>query len=520
MSTADKNYILSQMANIVTSDANGVITGLNTSSYTANLGPVGNVTITGGSNGQVLTTDGSGVLNWSTVSTNNVANANYAAYAGNVTIAAQSNITNVGTLTGLTSNGTINFTGASNVALGAIGNVTVTGGSNGQVLTTNGSGGLSWTTQTGGSSAAQTGEYRFFTYGAPDSTWLVANATYNTSSYPSLAASFATATVTSTSIGTTGLGVVTAMTFGGTRYILITNIGISRYSSDGVAWTTGGNLPQVGTWNDICWNGSVFFAVAFGTNVNTAATSPDGVTWTTRTLPAGTSNYSYKSCTAAGSTLYALQSTNGGGNNSLLAKSTDNGATWTTTSMPVGTFEFIAYGGGKFITSRYGTSIVYWSTDAVTWNSSTTAATIYAGMGGASYNGTSWYIGDNFSSSTTIGMSYDGVAWTSSGTPNGSSMNARYITWNGARWVVLDAANNTLYWSQGISRLWSSLAVAAGMTGSLRPMTDGTGNSIVIHNANTQVMYKYTFTMATTFTAGIISADQRSATGGQWWIKS
>jgi short subunit fatty acids transporter len=98
-------------------------------------------------------------------------------------------------------------------------------------------------------------------------------------------------------------------------------------------------------------------------------------------------------------------------------------------------------------------------------------------------------------------------------------MNARYITWNGARWVVVDAANNNLWWSQGIVRLWSSLAVAAGMTSSLRPMTDGTGNSIVIHNANTQVMYKYTFTMATTFTAGSI-ANSTIPPGGQWWIKS
>jgi hypothetical protein len=151
MTTTDKNYILSQMGNLINADANGAITSMNTSSYTSNLGPVGNVTITGGSNGQVLTTNGSGVLDWSTVNTNNVANANYAAYSGIVTGSSQSNITNVGTLTGLTSNGTINFTGASNVSLGAVGNVTITGGSNGQTLTTNGSGTLSWTSPSGGS---------------------------------------------------------------------------------------------------------------------------------------------------------------------------------------------------------------------------------------------------------------------------------------------------------------------------------------------------------------------------------
>ena len=73
-----------------------------------------------------------------------VANANYAAYAGNVTIAGQSNITSVGTLTGLTSNGIVNFTNTSNVTLGAVGNLHITGGNANDILQTNGSGNLSW----------------------------------------------------------------------------------------------------------------------------------------------------------------------------------------------------------------------------------------------------------------------------------------------------------------------------------------------------------------------------------------
>ena len=66
--------------------------------------------------------------------------------AGTVTTNAQPNITSVGTLAGLTSTGTINLTGASNVSLGAIGNVKVTGGSSGQYLTTDGAGNLSFAT--------------------------------------------------------------------------------------------------------------------------------------------------------------------------------------------------------------------------------------------------------------------------------------------------------------------------------------------------------------------------------------
>jgi len=72
--------------------------------------------------------------------------ATSATTAGTVTTAAQPNITSVGTLSGLTSTGTVNLTGASNVALGPVANVHITGGTNGQYLSTDGSGTLSWST--------------------------------------------------------------------------------------------------------------------------------------------------------------------------------------------------------------------------------------------------------------------------------------------------------------------------------------------------------------------------------------
>jgi hypothetical protein len=76
-------------------------------------------------------------------STTQVANLN-SETAGTVITNAQPNITSVGTLTGLTSNGTVNFTNASNVSLGAVGNVKITGGSSGLFLTTDGVGNLNW----------------------------------------------------------------------------------------------------------------------------------------------------------------------------------------------------------------------------------------------------------------------------------------------------------------------------------------------------------------------------------------
>jgi hypothetical protein len=167
-----------------------------------NLGAVSNVHITGGTNGYFLSTNGSGTLSWASPSAaggsnqevqfNNagtltgsnsftfnkdtgalnavqfngsgagltsipaanisgtVANANYSAYAGNVTLAAQSNITTVGTLGNLSVTDDANL-GNLNVSkltnLGNIANIKITGGSDSYIIKTDGTGNLSWIPQ-------------------------------------------------------------------------------------------------------------------------------------------------------------------------------------------------------------------------------------------------------------------------------------------------------------------------------------------------------------------------------------
>ncbi len=101
-----------------------------------NLGPVGNIVIAGGTAGQTIVTDGAGNLTWVSVVGANI--SNFGNFAGNVTVAAQPNITSVGNLTGL------NVDGISN--LGPNGNVKISGGTTGQVLTTDGTGNLIWAT--------------------------------------------------------------------------------------------------------------------------------------------------------------------------------------------------------------------------------------------------------------------------------------------------------------------------------------------------------------------------------------
>jgi hypothetical protein len=191
----------------LTSSAQPNITSLGTLSNLTvngltNLGPNSNVTITGGSTGQVLSTDGTGSLSWISISTSSVSNgtsnvnipvadgninlsvgstanvlvvtatgANVTgtlgvsgdtSIVGNVVVAtseAPKNLNVYGTVqiggvtvidgtrnvsaNGITASGNIAFTGP-NVSLGAVSNLHITGGTSGYLLSTDGSGALSW----------------------------------------------------------------------------------------------------------------------------------------------------------------------------------------------------------------------------------------------------------------------------------------------------------------------------------------------------------------------------------------
>ena len=119
------------------------------------LGTVGQVRITGGTSGGFYRTDGTGTTFWDTkmqqVGDHLEFNAN--TIYNNTTTTINANTILNGTLGGstLSVSANVNFTGnvvmnaASNVQLGAIGNIHITGGSQDQALTTDGSGVHSWT---------------------------------------------------------------------------------------------------------------------------------------------------------------------------------------------------------------------------------------------------------------------------------------------------------------------------------------------------------------------------------------
>jgi hypothetical protein len=115
----------------------------------SNLGPVGNVTITGGANLNVLSTDGTGNLAWRDIQSEiaNAAGANtYVQINNNNLFGASANFRFN------TDTNTLFVDGNANIAnlnptvsnLGPAANVHITGGSSGYVLATDGSGNLSW----------------------------------------------------------------------------------------------------------------------------------------------------------------------------------------------------------------------------------------------------------------------------------------------------------------------------------------------------------------------------------------
>jgi len=136
----------------------------------SNLGSASNVIITGGSAGYVLSTNGSGNLSWISPSggsglANGTSNVAIPVINGNINLTSNGvtslTITDTGAVLGNGTGGdltggnlisansldisaTANFVSASNVTLGAVGNIHISGGSSGDVLSTDGTGNLSW----------------------------------------------------------------------------------------------------------------------------------------------------------------------------------------------------------------------------------------------------------------------------------------------------------------------------------------------------------------------------------------
>lgn len=181
---------------------------------------------------------------------------------------------------------------------------------------------------------------------------------------------------------------------------------IWRSTDDGVTWTDLG-AKSVSTQNTfLVWTGSLFL-----TKSNSAgffATSPDGGTWTARAF---TGAGSYESWLVSPTRVMGFHSVGG---STTAALSTDGGLTFSAFTMPASIYSLRVlssiYANGLYVTLNINDGKAYYSTDGVTWSSSTMPG------GGAFWAGLFW-IGDKFVALSAFGSnnictSPDAITWT------------------------------------------------------------------------------------------------------------
>ena len=283
-----------------------------------------NVTVSVAGNANIVTVTGTGVNVAGTLNVTGNANVgNIGAtgvvattISGSLTTANQPNVTSVGNLTSLTSSGNIDFTNASNVALGAVSNLHITGGSNATFLSTDGTGNLAWTgivnQPPGGSNNSiqykDGGTYQ----GNANLTWdnanslltVVGNITASNANLGNaVVANYFTGTLTTNAQpNITSVGTLTSLAVNGNINALNVsggNVVSANYFTGTLTTNAQPNITSVGTLTSLGVNGTVT-AVAFTANTGVFTGNGSGLSQLTGANVTGTvANATY--ATSAGS---------------------------------------------------------------------------------------------------------------------------------------------------------------------------------------------------------------------------
>jgi hypothetical protein len=234
-------------------------------------------------------------------------------------------------------------------------------------------------------------------------------------------------------------------------------------SPDGINWTT--QTAPSGVWGSITYGNGLFVAVAFY-GPPFIMTSPDGINWTTRTAPSGvwfSSTY--------GNGLFVVGSQYGPGFYNFgypdVFMSSPDGINWTESST-LFNYSCITYGNGKFVAVTHNTSsfgATDYSTDGIVWNRGNLPVDAWSTV---SYGNGLFFALTN-TGTNTYAYSSDGITWTTSSEPSftdawtGStygngvfvavSLNGRIIySQTGTSWIEgggLGVSSNCITYGQG-----------------------------------------------------------------------
>jgi hypothetical protein len=259
--------------------ANLTVPGNLTIQTTANLGAVGNITITGGSNGQALTTNGSGVLTWTTPSGGGA--PVIATPSITSPTAAQTGFSITGPITGST------FTVSSGVATHLSSDWQVATDSGFATIVASSSGNTSALTSWVPSGlSGSTSYYTRVRYNGTNPAFGTVPSSYSagvnfTTGVPPGITWTYQAGLSATTWGV--FNAATSTVWNGSQYLVVADSGAVATSPDGITWTYQAGLSATTFGTTIAfsavWNGSQYLVV--GSN-GAAATSPDGITWTYR----------------------------------------------------------------------------------------------------------------------------------------------------------------------------------------------------------------------------------------------
>ena len=266
--------------------------------------------------------------------------------------------------------------------------------------------------------------------------------------------------------------------YGAGKFVAVANsVNYVITSSDGITWTTV-NLPFGASWTDIVYGNGKFVISSMDKYI---AYSTDGITWSTTGSPSGDYPAQYPTISFAGDTFFGFRSMNSAsvdystdgitwhglqltedytnkvwrkaayGDGKYIIASDGNNAvrmteivakSGTAFNIPLSNVSDITYGNGKFVAvgSNYGTSLVAYSTDSVTWATSP-----------LDFEGNSITYGDN--KFVIIGAksaySTDGVTWTDTILPDTETW--ENVAYGNNKYVTIASGydkNKAAYWNK------------------------------------------------------------------------
>lgn len=204
---------------------------------------------------------------------------------------------------------------------------------------------------------------------------------------------------------------VAGLTYNGTVFVAVSNLGKVATSSDGVTWTLRSVPTQANFTTGVfaAFVNGLFFVGGSGNSTSRLYSSPDGITWTERTLAFGASNVAVTGIAYSGTRYVAVAALG-------YRSYSDNLTAWTAAGQAPSDARGVAFGSGTFVHTVASTAEVFTSTDGITWTSRTLPGIcgdsiafgagrfVIVGAAGAMYqstNGISWTA---ITSGTTSGL--------------------------------------------------------------------------------------------------------------------